>query len=811
MTSNIKPSSYVLYIDDEEQAVKYFQDFFESEFPILSATSVQEAREILHARGREIAILVSDQRMPTASGVELLSEVNQHFPAIIRVLTTAYASLDSSLLAINQGHIFAYVTKPWNIDELRATLHSAYREFDKRQAVVALAGSIAHEMRNPLSQLKYSLDAIEHALPTPTATPTAAPTAGDAQQLIAWPQLNALYEHLAQGQRAIERGVQVIAMTLDAINAKDMEPQSLEYLSAEKITRKALEEYGYASQEERAKVSLHVVSDFTFKVNETAYLFVLFNLIKNALYYFTLKPTATLTITVEKNCVKVKDTGPGISEAGLAQLFQAFHTSGKTGGTGLGLSYCRRVMHGFGGSIVCDSTLGQETTFTLSFPEVPQAELDAHRCSILSNAALTFEGKRILLVDDQKIIRDNTRNMLKNMGCAMDEAENGMLAIEQLKNQHYDAVLLDLNMPVLDGYAVAQKIRAGIVAHAQYVPLVAYSSEVAYVARIKTQKLGMDGFVSKPCSPLELIRSLQQALELGMKRQSSMRMEAFKDKKVLIVDDELVNRRLVDLHLKKLCALPVQAEHGAAALAYLHSHGAEIDLVLMDMHMPGLNGLETTRAIRATPSAFQQVPIIALTADDSQEYRRAALEAGINGFLAKPIDVAEIHEKLGHLFLTSKGEKPPSQLACTPAQRTDPSAPSSMQAMQTMPAPPAQEVVLNVARLDYIRDSDLEFLLEALPVYLGRMKTLIQTVRASVEQKNHTLLYETLHSLLGISGDAGALTLHAFLRNRIYAQVHKGAWPEEANWLETIEALFSASEVKIRAYWAECEQQKNAV
>ena len=82
-----------------------FQDFFDSEFPILTATTIQDARKIIHERGQEIAIIISDERMPTGSGVALLSEVNQQFPDIIRILTTAFASLDNSLLAINQGRI----------------------------------------------------------------------------------------------------------------------------------------------------------------------------------------------------------------------------------------------------------------------------------------------------------------------------------------------------------------------------------------------------------------------------------------------------------------------------------------------------------------------------------------------------------------------------------------------------------------------------------------------------------------------------------------------------------------------------------
>ena len=118
---------------------------------------------------------------------------------------------------------------------------------------------------------------------------------------------------------------------------------------------------------------MNVIEDFDFRGDETAYLFVLFNLIKNALYYMALDPGARITITVADNQVKVHDTGPGVAPDALARLFQPFATVGKAGGTGLGLAYCCRVMQAFGGEIECESVLGEYTQFTLSFPEVKPA------------------------------------------------------------------------------------------------------------------------------------------------------------------------------------------------------------------------------------------------------------------------------------------------------------------------------------------------------------------------------------------------------------------------------------------------------
>lgn len=115
----------VLFVDDEEKAQKYFRMAYAADFPVLAASSVSEALAILEERGDEIAVLVTDQRMPGQQGVDLLNRARQDWPAIVRILTTAYSDLDSAIAAVNRGEILRYVTKPWDIEELRMDLRQA--------------------------------------------------------------------------------------------------------------------------------------------------------------------------------------------------------------------------------------------------------------------------------------------------------------------------------------------------------------------------------------------------------------------------------------------------------------------------------------------------------------------------------------------------------------------------------------------------------------------------------------------------------------------------------------------------------------
>jgi len=112
----------VLFVDDESQALKYFRRVYEKDFDVLTASSVDEAAAILDEQGDSIAVVITDQRMPKKTGVELLQKVREERPEIVRMLTTAYSDLDSAIEAVNSGEIFRYVTKPWDMRELRGTL-----------------------------------------------------------------------------------------------------------------------------------------------------------------------------------------------------------------------------------------------------------------------------------------------------------------------------------------------------------------------------------------------------------------------------------------------------------------------------------------------------------------------------------------------------------------------------------------------------------------------------------------------------------------------------------------------------------------
>lgn len=683
--------------------------------------------------------------------------------ALVYVMITPNPRVPMDLVA--QLPAFALIVIGGNLFKSNTDKIDAER---KLRATQALAGSIAHEMRHPLAQLKHSLEGMQGVLPPPGS---ARETARLAPQ-----QVQALYRHLARGEQAVQRGLQVISMTLDEVSARPIDVSSFRYLSAAEVVQRAVEEYSYDTEEARDRVSVEVQGDFTFRGDETAYLFVLFNLIKNALYYVAAYPQTRLTIIVGGQMVKVRDTGPGIPPDQLAGLFEAFRSVGKSGGTGLGLAYCQRVMRAFGGEIRCDSTPGVFTEFTMTFPAISAEEREKHRLEAVAQARTVLAGKRILIVEDEEVQRQATRQKLGPLALTteLDEAGDGQTALTLLSARKYDLVLLDLHMPGLDGYAVAEKIRAGVGPNRD-VTIVAYTSEPAHLARAKALKCGMDGFVSKPCAQLPLLAALQHAVQQPGAGGAAV-AGRLAGRRILVADDSAFNRKAIAAYLRNAAAIVIEVEHGAAVLEQLHAQDG-IHAVIVDLHMPGMDGLETARAIRSAREGWSGVPIVAMTARSDEPAVAAATAAGMNAFLVKPVDAPILYDTLNRLMTGG------ATMAPAPAKE---------------PQPPVQPGLLNVQRLESYRR--LGMLDELMNDYVPEMARLVETLKQAVDNADVQGSIAALHSLLGMSGEAGAQAMYQQVRKLYVPLLEEGEWPSGTTWLPQLQALAVQTEEALRAY-----------
>jgi CheY-like chemotaxis protein len=338
-------------------------------------------------------------------------------------------------------------------------------------------------------------------------------------------------------------------------------------------------------------------------------------------------------------------------------------------------------------------------------------------------------------------------------------------------------------MPVLDGYALAERIRDGEVPANRDICIVAYTSEPAHLASVKTQKAGMDGFVSKPCAQLPLLQALVHAIDHPAPR-TRPEDSVLSGRQVLLADDNPYNRKAMTAYLHQSGVKVVEAAHGQAALELLRSRGGW-DAILMDINMPGMTGLEAAQAIRQGNFACRDVPIIALTAHSDDAMVAAAQAAGINAFLTKPVDAFVLYEKLRQLVSPGVARVAPAPLAATPGAGLG----------------AAGADLLDLKRLEsYRRIGMLE---ELLSDYFPEAARLIDRLDGAAQRQDLHDGLEALHSLLGMSGEAGAAALHQLVRRVYVPMVEERRWPSHEGWLEQIRALAIRTDEALTAYGRE--------
>jgi len=522
------------------------------------------------------------------------------------------------------GYVFSYSNKKGIMAQ------------ERNNALQALAGGIAHEMRNPLGQIRYNFDSILQELPryhSESIVP-----------LITVNGLEKIYQRVAQGQMAVNRGIQVIDMILDEVKEDAFQTKGFAYFSIFALTRKALDEYSYESEKERERVHFRPGDDFMFLGAETMYIFVLFNLIMNALYFLRSFPDGCIDIHFQRgetrNMVYVRDTGPGVSKEILGKLFDPFFTSGRKGGTGLGLSYCKRVMHAFRGDIVCNSVHGEFTEFILSFPVVGASDIVSYESKLYTENRPFFSGKRVLLVDDDVENLVQIRHYLQSLNVKSDETVSAAEAIKMLDSNHYELLLANLDLPGLDGYELAYRLRS----YGTFMPLVVYTREPFFIIRARVEKSGILGLLSMPLVLPEFL----QVLSVSMKAKPEKQKGTLNGKVILVVDDSAINLLLIRSMLKQDGITVLEASNGKEALDILENN--HCDLLLMDIQMPILDGLEATKRIRSGKHYFKNIPIIGLSGDSSEETVLMAMQSGMNDYLIKPVDNTALLRKITSLL-----------------------------------------------------------------------------------------------------------------------------------------------------------------
>jgi PAS domain S-box-containing protein len=493
----------------------------------------------------------------------------------------------------------------------------------------------------------------------------------------------------------------------------------------------------------------------------------------------------------------VRDTGIGIAEDRLSRLFESFSqldasTTRRFGGTGLGLAISKRLAELMGGTIWAESRAGEGSTFhfTIGAEEAP-APAPAHE----RGAPPQLRGRRVLIVDDNPTNRHILRRQAESWGMLARDTAYPAQAVEWIgRGDPFDLAILDMQMPGMDGVTLAAEIRR--FRDARSLPLVMLTS---LGSREEVQgSVEFAACLTKPVKPSQLYDTLMNVFGAApadveapgpLERRDGQLAERL-PLRILVAEDNVVNQQLAVLLLKKI---GYRADVAANGLEVLEALGRETyDVVIMDVQMPEMDGLETTRQIRQRWPG-RRPHIIAATASAMQEEREACLAAGMNAYLSKPIRVESLATALSN---------------CRPHPPRTPPAPAGEPGVS--PRPPAPQAPGQQGRASaagVIDSAALERLVKIIGDEPGPLAALIDTfhddvqrlvdsARRGLQQGQAEEVRRAAHTLKSTGATFGA-TRFSELSRSLESLASSGTLEGAADLIRRIEAEYQAVRIAL--------------
>ena len=398
--------------------------------------------------------------------------------------------------------------------------------------------------------------------------------------------------------------------------------------------------------------------EFSFHINrmEKEYLYadqlrlnqICINILSNAIKYT--EPGGRVRVEMREEvsslpgCIKltyvVADTGMGMSPEFMKTMYQPFsrQTDSRVNsiqGTGLGLAITKQMVELMGGTIDCQSEQGVGTTFTVVL-DIPEAERQRNE--------MQLDSINVLIVDDDEVLLKTAVDTLESLGASVEQARGGLDALGMIVDRHkagrdYNIVIIDWKMPDIDGIETIRRIRTEVDANIPILLISAYDwSDVEDLAK----EAGANGFVSKPLFRSTLYDKINALI--GAEPESVEPEDDYSDLAglhILVAEDNDINWEIISTMLGMFGITSDRAENGRVCVDMMRTaEEGSYTLIFMDVQMPEMNGLDATRTIRGMEDPWRaSIPIVAMTADAFSENVTECLNAGMNGHIAKPIDI----------------------------------------------------------------------------------------------------------------------------------------------------------------------------
>ncbi|WED24766.1 response regulator [Vibrio sp. JC009] len=578
----------------------------------------EELRNFIYRTGNSVFITLKDQH-------EQMHMLGQELIATIVLL------LFSSLIIVG----FVYLKREL-LDKLEQAKTAAV---DANRAKSRFLANMSHEIRTPLSSIIGMQSLIEK-------------TDLNSRQL----------DYVHKSQNAAQT---LLATINDILDFAKIESDKLEveYISfeIENIMNNLANLFAIRAAEKNLEMAFNVSPAIPpcIKGDPTRIEQILLNLIGNAIK-FTDKGEIYVDVQLndadESNVLvefSVTDTGIGLSVEQCGRIFTVFSQADssitrKYGGSGLGLTICKRLADRMNGDLTVNSKVGKGSTFKLSLPFVQGDQLD--KMSVTAETVL--KGKSALVIDDNLTSRVVLHSYLSTFGIDTITFSNGADALEYLlgEERKIDVILIDWKMPGMDGIATARAIQEYY--QPENLPQLMLISAYGKTALMdEARAIGVESVLLKPITQSALLDSLLEVFDHDYyeqlktsKDQSALPLVLADDQqvRVLLVEDYEVNREIARELITDMGFIVETACDGLEALSYFENGNRnDFKLVLMDLQMPKMDGIQATLELR-NKFTCDALPIVAMTADALTSSRDAAFDAGMNDFITKPIDVKQL-------------------------------------------------------------------------------------------------------------------------------------------------------------------------
>ena len=484
---------------------------------------------------------------------------------------------------------------------------------------------------------------------------------------------------------------------------------------------------------------------------------IFINLVGNAIKF-----TETGEVVIEVSCaqqseasvvlnVSIRDTGPGIPADAQARIFEAFSqadssTTRHFGGTGLGLTISSRLVSMMGGKLIVQSAEGKGSTFSFTLRLALSEKPVERRPDLLMER---LHNLRLLGVDDNATNRLVLEEMLRSWDIDSSIVDNGPAALEMMQRAEregkpYDLVLLDAMMPAIDGLDLAREIRAQPSFDGVIMLLLSSTDDQDYLNRMK--ELNVTAHVRKPITRSDLLNGIADALAIsspeivpteGAQGTVIQEPRTGRSMRVLLAEDDKVNQTVATAMIGRMGHTATIANNGREVLELLDER--EFDLILMDMQMPEMGGIETTETIRRRErETGKHIPIVGLTANAMKSDENRCLAAGMDAYVSKPVRQQLLVETIASLDLAENDE-------------TD----------QTR-GQDATERILDREALEDLKslEESGEFSLrEVIEIFVTQGDPHMAGLRQALAERNGTDLERKANTLRSSAGDLGAIRL----------------------------------------------------